>query len=280
MIKKKHCNIVFVSDKRFLPVVVFTAELYRKYGYDISLITDCNEYNEELFSTFKSVKIVDSTDFSFKESKRIPVVAYLKLLIPYLFKDEYEYSLYIDADALPNVSEKVFNQSVNRNISFSKIKAVGAVPHVGVPRAVLKKTDFGCYYNSGVLFFNNSSEHHLTPRSLEEVYERFSDVVVFEDQCLINHYYRDKIYRLPVCWNLTTDWFYFDNVKVEGIIHYTALFGKPHEKVFFHPCKLGTVEGLANVLDQISASKSGSMKNLIKYFLYKAGVYIPYRIKR
>lgn len=190
---------------------------------------ECGESSITLYQVNQHFQI------SKKNTSSFPISACIRLIAP-LFLHDIPYLLYLDSDTLC-VGDLLSLK--NTDLSQVIVGAVADVEKMQLARCEQFGLTQGNYFNSGVMYINNSlwQQHHVTEKSLEYLnsttHYKFPDqdvlnLVINENKLLLDHKF-NRITLLSVggCEDQ-------DNINESVMIHYISGH-KPWYRLFLTP---------------------------------------------
>lgn len=253
--------IVFIVNNQHLKLAKYHEQRLSNFGLRVAILSE-----DECLSVVTGQTLVNVESLS--SSARIPKFIYAKAFIPHIFPDE-EQIVYLDVDL--SVDYETFVTDLPSLRKYRELP-IYMVEHVGVP----KKIHYGYkkYFNSGFILFNVD----LYCRFISENPPTINaGDIVFEDQCLINLVFEERIGPLPVEFNLTADNYFFRslNLSAPTIVHHTGLFGKPGDTIYWrHP---NSNKELLSLMETHGVSHEKLWIIIMRLVLYSMGAYVPFR---
>jgi lipopolysaccharide biosynthesis glycosyltransferase len=240
-------NIVYSGNANYFPHIgiSITSLVRHNKPTNVYLLTDMNSslQSAELLKYSKSIGIninviiVNLASSSFRISKKIPIVAYYRLLLPDLLPD-IDKVIYLDGDIIINNSiEFLWNLNLQDNF-------IAAVEELEINKS-LKINLFGTeapYFNSGVLVMDLQSfrKHKLTNLMLDFA-ANHKEKIIYHDQCTLNYFLQNKWLKLSATYNFMSCHFrneqYSKEIPEPIVIHYNNYYGKPWDHYCLHPLK-------------------------------------------
>ena len=215
-------NVVYAADEKFAEILTVSLEsLYDSnkaltelnvYVLDDGLADtskgwlkqQAEKYGRPL--TFVGVKALDDyvgIEISFQ--KKLSRAAFYRLFCTELLKNDIERILYLDCDTviLDSLAEL-------ENFEMSGFCAAADEPTAMKMKKKIELSGTDSYYNSGVMLIDLKKwrENNVTERFVAYLKEKNGNVS-FEDQGVLNHVFLNQIDRLPMRYNVTTQWYAF-----------------------------------------------------------------------
>lgn len=213
-------SIIFSVDSNYLPFAIFVAnqilEIEPELSLDICICTSDISTVPEKFSNspirFVEIEVEGLNELPFG---RLTASAYHRLFLPELFKDDYRYLIYLDADTfilrpftkdlmsfIDNL-EPSFSVAAATDICELQIKLLPESKHKRVENYVKKYHKYNhVYRNSGVLVFNIKTylDNNTLNKVLNYAFENVSELQC-HDQSALNGALKTDIAFLPFTYN-------------------------------------------------------------------------------
>jgi lipopolysaccharide biosynthesis glycosyltransferase len=240
--------VVYAGDKNYFSHIGISLASLVRYDkpdmvylltdyLNISYTKELSDYTHKIGINFKIIE-ADLSSYRLKISKKIPLAAYYRLLLPDLLPD-IEKVIYLDGDTvIINSLLPLWNVNLGKNY-------IAAVEDIGIKKSV-KINLFGSdnlYFNSGILLIDLRAFrcNNLTAQMLEFAM-RHKDKITYHDQCVLNYFTQSKWFNLPARYNtmachILDSEKYCKEIENSVIIHYNSYFGKPWDYYCTHPMK-------------------------------------------
>lgn len=223
--------IVFSTDHNFVMqtgvcILSLLMNAVNEY-YDINILIAKDVSNEDKQKLIQTVEpypaklnfvCMDDTFANAYEIRNISTAAYYRLLIPWLLP-QYDKVIYADVDMIFQIGlSKVYNIDIGDNY-VAGVKVLSCFMSWSYKNNAKKiGVDINNYINSGFLIINSKTQRE---DFLKESYmSHIENKYVYQDQDIINIVCKDKIYPLPMQYNVNA---YLYNLYVnrkEDLFHY------------------------------------------------------------
>lgn len=215
-------NVVYAADEKFAEILAVSLEsLYDSnkaldelnvYVLDDGLSSmskgwlrqQAERYGRPL--TFVGVKALDDcvgVEISFQ--KKLSRATFYRLFCTKLLPEHLERVLYVDCDTvvLDSLAEL-------ENFEMSGFCAAVDEPTAPMMKKKIELKPNDPYFNAGVMLIDLKKwrENNVTERFVAYLKEKNGNVS-FEDQGVLNHVFLNQIDRLPMRYNVTTQWYAF-----------------------------------------------------------------------
>lgn len=199
------------QDLDTLDIYILSQDISPENG---SLLKEISDRYQRTLYLIDASKFSDHIPFSFDTSGYNPITLSRLFLCSYL-PDRVEQILYLDCDIIVNGSIRELE-----NLSFFGELAAG-VPELLMPaekKAIIGLNKEDTYYNAGVLLANLKLwRQENLEKNFVEYYRAMHGCLLYNDQDIINHCCKGRIYPLSHTYNLSTNLFYFPRFFVRKL---------------------------------------------------------------
>lgn len=258
----KKINILCAADDNYVPYcgIMLTSLFENNKDVDIDVylmtagLTDKNRLDFIFLSELYDVNIyivkVDNDilkNAPIRVNDHVSIVAYYRLLVPFLLPNDVDKVLYLDCDMIVNSSiEMLYYWDINDYacgiVLDEAFQDIEKYERLGYSKSKL-------YCNSGMMLINLSywRRNNVMERCLDYI-DKNSEKILFHDQDTINVVLQDEKKLLPLKYNFQTGFilshYKFDDIIMHEIletvyspviIHYTGGISKPWFAKSKHP---------------------------------------------
>ena len=224
--------VYFCVDQKFFKFALFVANQiatkFQSRDFDICIVS-AEALDPHPLVEHHNIRVcqIDTGDLSNQvpSDERISFAAYLRILVPSVFKDDYDHLLYLDADFFYQRGD--LNQLLDLDL---KGKAVGAVRDMVQLRKPERNTKdfelfglpFGKYFNSGLLLIDTAEwqKQKVGEKTISIAAQNF-DRLPYHDQTALNVALHNNWAELSLVWNYEYS-------------HQTMYFSAMFDVCFFH----------------------------------------------